>query len=540
MLSQYRRSIRGFWHKTVIYIIILVMFIQPGILQQLWAAERIVKQHQRLKEEHARARRTYIDPTLPVGSRQRMLSRMQLRTSKRALAKIRTDKDAKSLVKDIEVMHNKLKTTHLNLMTKLEHFRIKLLEKNVSQRILDRHDEFSGAVEDRYQEFDRLLSVVEQNRNGRDKLRTSLKDLAKFLEGEPDKTPKEDSFAYQTPHMPRHGATYSSCRPGSPPYFQWPWKIAAAGEEIWCGLLAEMLDVNSVTGPPDDVNDLAYDLPEISFDPTNTSGDPIVVKAAELDHNPVTIFEYVRNELAYEPYFGSVKGAKRTLEEKAGNDMDLASTLMALLRASDVPCRYVCGVIELSIEEAASWTGVNAPEQVVKLFQDNGICLSVNYAGGEPDTLQLNHVWVKAYVDNFPYRGVVRKDSYDGTSDGDAWIDLDPSFKQHTFTAVHDIEQSIGTDFDPDTLLNAAIFDATIVETEGEKYVFGIDEDLIGEQLLFLAEPIRNYQAARGVTTETIFRQRYVSEERYGLLPITDQYRIIEKIAQHNQHNGHQ
>jgi hypothetical protein len=107
---------------------------------------------------------------------------------------------------------------------------------------------------------------------------------------------------------------------------------------------------------------LADDLPtaadtqedgiEIVFDPA------IVALAAELDYNVTRIYEYVRNEIDFEPTYGSIKGAVGTLASKSGNAFDQASLLIALLRASGIPARYEVGTIQVSPERAMGWVGV--------------------------------------------------------------------------------------------------------------------------------------------------------------------------------------
>jgi uncharacterized membrane protein len=84
----------------------------------------------------------------------------------------------------------------------------------------------------------------------------------------------------------------------------------------------------------------------LSSTPDANTSDPYVLnKAAELGHDPVTIFEFVRTEIGYESYEGSLRGARGTLWSKAGNALDQASLLIALLRASGIPARYVRGTL---------------------------------------------------------------------------------------------------------------------------------------------------------------------------------------------------
>ncbi len=64
-------------------------------------------------------------------------------------------------------------------------------------------------------------------------------------------------------------------------------------------------------------------------------------KAAELGYDRSAIFEFVRDEIRFEAYEGSLRGARGALWSEAGNAYDQASLLVALLRASGIPCRYV-------------------------------------------------------------------------------------------------------------------------------------------------------------------------------------------------------
>ena len=77
----------------------------------------------------------------------------------------------------------------------------------------------------------------------------------------------------------------------------------------------------------------------------NTTDPYVLAKAAELGNDPNRIFEFVRDEIGYESYKGSLRGARGTLWSKAGNALDQASLLIALLRASGIPARYVHGTL---------------------------------------------------------------------------------------------------------------------------------------------------------------------------------------------------
>jgi hypothetical protein len=101
---------------------------------------------------------------------------------------------------------------------------------------------------------------------------------------------------------------------------------------------------------PPTTDDLAETI-EVQFTPA------IQAKAAELNHNPTKIYNWVRNDIEYVPTYGSIQGADYCLQTKQCNDMDTASLLIALLRASGIHARYVYGTIELPIEKVKNWLG---------------------------------------------------------------------------------------------------------------------------------------------------------------------------------------
>ena len=74
----------------------------------------------------------------------------------------------------------------------------------------------------------------------------------------------------------------------------------------------------------------------------------------------IRIREFVRDTVRTEWYAGSRKGALGTLRAGAGNHLDQASLLIALLRASSVGVRYVHGVLELPLEQIGT-AGTDRP-----------------------------------------------------------------------------------------------------------------------------------------------------------------------------------
>jgi DNA-dependent RNA polymerase auxiliary subunit epsilon len=68
----------------------------------------------------------------------------------------------------------------------------------------------------------------------------------------------------------------------------------------------------------------------------------------------VLIFNWVRDNIGYEFYYNTVKGAVGTLNSGGGNCVDTAHLLIALERAAGIPARYVHGYCQFS---SGSWYG---------------------------------------------------------------------------------------------------------------------------------------------------------------------------------------
>jgi hypothetical protein len=72
----------------------------------------------------------------------------------------------------------------------------------------------------------------------------------------------------------------------------------------------------------------------------NCDDEYVIAKTSELDYDPIAIFDYVRS-LGYESYEGSLRGSRGALWSNAGNSMDKASLLIAMLRLSGIPSGYI-------------------------------------------------------------------------------------------------------------------------------------------------------------------------------------------------------
>ncbi len=171
--------------------------------------------------------------------------------------------------------------------------------------------------------------------------------------------------------------------------------------------------------------------------PDDTSASPeapisgeIASLAQSLNWNPVSIYEYVKNNVETEWYWGCMKGAEDTLHQKSGNDCYQAALLAALLRASGFPTRYVLGVVRFfpDIERAKNLTGTDDPAKIAEFFQKAGIPYRPVIAGGTISNIQFEHVWVESQIPYSNYRGAIID------VNGKTWLGLDTSIKVRGYT----------------------------------------------------------------------------------------------------------
>src|SRR3990172_7291475 len=155
----------------------------------------------------------------------------------------------------------------------------------------------------------------------------------------------------------------------------------------------------------------------------------IATLAQSLNWSPVEIYEYVKNNIETEWYWGLMKGARETLRQKSGNDCDQATLLVALLRASGLPARYVRGTIEYfawrdaPIQKIKNLTGIEDPSKIAEMFQKAGIPFQPVITGGKITNIRAKHIWVESEIPYANYRGTLM----DGS--GKRWLGLDTSVK---------------------------------------------------------------------------------------------------------------
>ena len=165
----------------------------------------------------------------------------------------------------------------------------------------------------------------------------------------------------------------------------------------------------------------------------------IAALAKQLDYHPVRMFEWVNQNIKFEPYYGSMKGALGALWSKSGGATDQASLLAALLRASNIPVRYVRGnisVLDASALGAAGrgprWVGAKSYQAAAAVLSSNGNPATAYRTNG----IDLAHVWLEACLPYAAYRGAALDDS------GHRWVPLDPAYKDQRYQAGINVDST--------------------------------------------------------------------------------------------------
>jgi transglutaminase-like putative cysteine protease len=255
------------------------------------------------------------------------------------------------------------------------------------------------------------------------------------------------------------------------------------------------------------------ETPEVQFTPE------IQALAALLNHSPVKIYEWVRNNIEFVPTYGSIQGTDMCLQSKQCNDFDTASLLIALLRSSGVYAHYSYGTIEVPIDKLINWTGgFTDAATALNFIASGGVPVTGLRSGGKIYAAQIEHVWVKAWIDYIPSMGAVHKQ-------GDTWIPLDASYKQNTYTDGVDFQTAVP--FDGQTLADQIKATATINESESS--VTNVNSAFIETALSDYNTQLENYvtQNLPNATTGDILGKKEIIKKEQPILPASLPYKVI-------------
>jgi transglutaminase-like putative cysteine protease len=234
-------------------------------------------------------------------------------------------------------------------------------------------------------------------------------------------------------------------------------------------------------------------------------------KAAELQYDPVKIYHWVRNTIAWQPTWGGIQNADLTLSAKRGNAMDIASLTLALLRASKIPARYVHGTIDVPAAAFKNWAGgftdINA---AANFASSGGIPITSVVSGGQISKIRLEHIWVEAAIDFLPSRGARNRDA-------DSWVAMDPSYKQYDYLTGLDGIAISG--IDPEQLAQSFIASGTVNDSEG--WVTGFDAQVLKDAQAQVQQKLQDYiqSQMQNPTVGDVIGGRKTIVQEFPMLP---------------------
>jgi len=267
------------------------------------------------------------------------------------------------------------------------------------------------------------------------------------------------------------------------------------------------------------------ETPEIIFN--GSEAQPLRDKASELG-NAVAIYEYVRNNFEFAPYHGSRSGSVNTFLGRRGNDVDIATALIAMMRSRNIQARYAVATVRIPSSKLKNWLDTHNINVAVQVLKDQGIQKVKLDADNE--TVDLEHVWAEVLIPFEQYRGLPTVSSVDCSLSTQAsrcsWIPLDGSFKQRSYN---------GLDIDP---YNSITFDYTAYyEAIKNKDATRLDKN----PLTILEEQIAAWlrTAKPGKTLEDVADMGQIVEIHDGLLPASLPYTLVDTVRHYDSVAGH-
>lgn len=338
------------------------------------------------------------------------------------------DDKTKQRLDQLKALRQQLLAMHDGALERFDEIERHIKEKNLPPVILERHEQ---AVRQYQQEMARLmgnLAAVESAESEVERQR-AIEAAFEHMQGKRQKRSHQFTDPDALPFGPRKSEVREplTTKEELQALVIEPVMLASAGGDD------ELLLAAMAPNPQPSPADLAE-----TEDVRLTAA--IRQLAAELDHHPVKIYNWVYNNIEFIPSYGSIQGADMTLQARRGNAFDTSSLLIALLRASGIPARYAYGTVRAPADKVMNWVGgVTVPEAAMNLMGQGGIPNKGLAQGGEIKWIQFEHVWVEAWVDMVPSRGAVQRE-------GDSWVALDASFKQYQYTEGLELDEAVSLD----------------------------------------------------------------------------------------------
>lgn len=140
------------------------------------------------------------------------------------------------------------------------------------------------------------------------------------------------------------------------------------------------------------------------------------------------VYEYVRNNIAFEPMFGSAKGPLGTIIDRSGTAFDQSQLMIELLAEGGISADYQFGDIVRTSSFIANWLRISRYDG----FSEQSVVEQMLADGGIPFTssgsdITMAHVWVRATIPTGSFL-------------------FDPALKGHFVTSMVNLPVAMGYD----------------------------------------------------------------------------------------------
>lgn len=291
--------------------------------------------------------------------------------------------------------------------------RAKLVQLGLNDKV-KAWDELLLKAEQRFDRVGRALDAIDNNSNNPQQRKQALAKARGELAALHDKTRERETAIGNQPmptftqQVPMEAQPQKES-PTLPQYILSQRRTPSANLYAFLG--------NTLLAQPEPVapeaTSCGYAAADLAATPDVQLTPEIHALAQKLGYSPAKILLYVANEIKFEPYYGSLKGSSATLVAKAGGPTDQASLLIALLRASNIPARYVKGTVQVldgsplgKDGRAPRWVGARSYKAASNILAQgrNPAAAYVNNSSGQAVGNQFAHVWVEACVAYGHYR----------------------------------------------------------------------------------------------------------------------------------------
>ncbi len=238
----------------------------------------------------------------------------------------------------------------------------------------------------------------------------------------------------------------------------------------------------------------------------------IIALAGSLGNQPLAIYNWVRNNIDFLATYGSVQGSQLTLELKRGNATDISSLLIALLRAANIPARYVTGTINMPVADVINWLGdVPSADFAQQVLGSGGIPnVAIIDGASNITSFDFEHTWVEVYVDMIPSRSALHLI-------GDTWVNMDAAFKNYTVIPP----SNLSSDVPFDAVMDSFQSSITVDENLGALTDFN-DESTFDPFETWVIDA-NNYLDSKGIpqTQKGILGSKNIIQKNNSVLPGT-------------------